>query len=122
MHFDQQRPRCGFLLYIILLWVLSSSAGFAQTDNLQANQYEYEYKEPYDYRPSAAVAKVFDAVIVRPVMVGVSVFSLGAFVGSLPFTATGVAGIDVSTARKNFVSYPLNFTFKRPLGDFSAQE
>ncbi len=87
-----------------------------------ASPYEYQYVEQFDYKPSPTIVKVFDAVIVRPVMLGVTAFGLAGFVGSLPFTATGVAGIDISTARENFVMYPFNYTFKRPLGDFSGQE
>ena len=122
MRLCQQKLGINLLLFVFLLSVLPSSVGFAQSGKLKVEKYEYEYEEPYDYKPSTTAVKAFDVIIVRPVMMGVSVFGLAAFVGSLPFTATGIAGIDISTARKKFISYPLNYTFKRPIGDFNEQE
>ena len=123
MRFCQQKLRFNLPLFILLLSFFPWTTSLAQTDktHIIKHGYEYEYEEPYDYRPSTTVAKVFDVVIARPVMIGVSIFSFAGFVGSLPFTATGAADVDVSTARETLVSYPLNYTFTRPLGDFSEQ-
>jgi len=68
--------------------------------------------------PSAGI-KTFDALAVRPVTFVTSVFSAGAFVLSLPFTALDPA-LDVEQARENLVDEPFRDTFRRPLGDFNG--
>jgi hypothetical protein len=117
------RYYCPNLKFSLLLAVTLTNAilhGVVRAED--ASPYEDQYVEQFDYKPSPTMVKVFDIAVVRPVMLGVTAFGLAAFVGSVPFTATGVAGIDISEARENFVMYPFNYTFRRPLGDFSEQE
>jgi hypothetical protein len=118
MRFDRLNLKFGLLLAVMLTSVILH--GVAQAKD--TSPYEDQYVEQFDYKPSPIMAKVFDVAVVRPVMLGVTAFGLAAFVGSLPFTATGVAGIDIPKARENFLMYPFNYTFRRPLGDFSEQE
>lgn len=82
----------------------------------------YMESQSHSQEPAFTGVKVFDAVVVRPVMLVVTAVSSVVFVASLPFTATGVAGGDVGTARESLVSYPFGYTFTRPLGDFSERE
>jgi hypothetical protein len=114
------RPNLKFGLLLAATLTNAILHGVARAEDTLP--YENQYVEQFDYKPSPIMVKVFDMAVVRPVMLGVTAFGLAAFVGSLPFTATGVAGIDISKARENFVMYPFNYTFRRPLGDFSEQE
>jgi hypothetical protein len=119
MRFDRPNLKFGLLLAVTLTNAILHGVVAQAEETLP---YEDQYVEPFDYKPSPIMVKAFDAAVVRPVMLGVTAFGLAAFVGSLPFTATGVAGIDIPKARENFVMYPFNYTFRRPLGDFSEQE
>jgi hypothetical protein len=114
------RPNFKFGLLLAVTLTSALLHGVVQAEDTAP--YEDQYVEQFDYKPSPIMAKVFDVAVARPVMLGVTAFGLAAFVGSLPFTATGVAGIDISKAGENFVMYPFNYTFRRPLGDFSEQE
>jgi hypothetical protein len=58
---------------------------------------------------------VIDAAIVRPLGLVSIVVGASIFIVSLPFTA--VSG-DVDKSADVFIVEPINFTFKRPLGDF----
>ncbi len=82
----------------------------------------YVERQSHGQEHPTPAAKVFDVVVVRPVMALVTAVSSVVFVASLPFTATGVAGGDVGTARENLVRYPFDYTFTRALGDFSERE
>lgn len=59
-----------------------------------------------------------DALIVRPVGLATIVAGTAIFLVSLPFA---VITNDVSTAAKQLVINPVNYTFDRPLGDFNYQ-
>ena len=74
--------------------------------------------EAREKAPSNGI-KTFDALAVRPVTFVTSVFSAGAFVLSLPFTALDPE-LDVEETRKNLVDEPFRDTFQRPLGDFNG--
>jgi hypothetical protein len=56
-----------------------------------------------------------DAVVGRPLGLVATVFGVGAFVISLPFTLTSHSA---DSAAKALVNAPAKFTFKRPLGRF----
>ena len=63
--------------------------------------------------------KTVDALAVRPVTFVSSIFSAGAFVLALPFSALDPA-IDVEKTRRTMVDYPFQDTFQRPLGEFNG--
>jgi hypothetical protein len=58
---------------------------------------------------------VIDAAMVRPLGLVSIVVGASIFIVSLPFTA--VSG-DIDKSADVFIVNPINFTFKRPLGDF----
>jgi hypothetical protein len=103
-----------------LIWLTLALSGPGAAAEPPSDGYMESQSHSQEF-PSRGV-KVFDAVVVRPVMLVVTAVSSVVFVASLPFTATGVAGGDVGTARENLVSYPFDYTFTRPLGDFSERE
>ena len=120
-------PLIRKFLFIRLLLLVSASSTVLSAGYVSAEQTAYA-KQKYDpitqreNREPPTVTKVFDVIIVRPVMTAVTVISSAVFLGYLPFTASGVAGIDTSTASDNLVVHPFNYTFRRPLGDFSESD
>ena len=66
--------------------------------------------------PPSAGAMAFDAVVVRPVSFVGTVLGSALFVASLPFSALGG---NVGQAGHQLVVVPGEFTFDRPLGNFS---
>ncbi len=115
-----------YLLIHALAFVLANFTVFSSSyANAEQKFYDRPKYDPISQevnREPPTTTKVFDAIIVRPVMTAVTVISSAVFLGYLPFTASGVAGIDTSTASDNLVVYPFNYTFRRPLGDFSESE
>ena len=114
------------LLILSLSFLLATSIGLsAETGDTIQQYYAKRQYDPISQKESQeppTATKVFDAIIVRPVMTAVTIISSAVFLGYLPFTTSGVAGIDTSTASDNLVVYPFNYTFKRPLGDFSESD
>lgn len=72
----------------------------------------------YDYNedPSSG-AMFFDAVLVRPVTLGVAVIGAVAWVVTLPVS---IPAGDTETAAEEWVTGPLKYTFLRPLGDLDS--
>jgi len=68
-----------------------------------------------DQEPPTGFEMATDALLVRPLMLGVTALGTIAFVLSLPFSAIGG---NVGEARKRMVSEPAAYTFNRPLGYF----
>lgn len=108
----------ALLIPLLCLTLALSGAGAAGTPPAGG----YIERQSHSQEPPTTGAKALDAVVVRPVMLVVTVVSSVVFVASLPFTATGVAGGDVGTARENLIDYPFHYTFTRALGDFSERE
>ena len=98
------------------------SASSVTAEQIAYAQQKYDPITQRENRKPPTVTKFFDAIIVRPVMTAVTVISSAVFLGYLPFTTSGVAGIDTATASDNLVVYPFNYTFRRPLGDFSESD
>ncbi len=65
-------------------------------------------------KPKSAGPVVTDALIVRPMMVVRTLFGVGTFLVSLPFTAPGD---HVAEAAEVLVLEPARKTFLRPLGE-----
>jgi hypothetical protein len=110
----------ALLLILASLTILGS--GYVNAEQKYYAQQQYDPISLKENKEPSTTTKVFDAVVVRPVMTAVTVISSAVFLGYLPFTASGVAGIDTATASDNLVVYPFNYTFKRPLGDFSESD
>jgi len=58
---------------------------------------------------------VADAIVVRPLGLVATIFGIGFFIVSLPFSALGG---NAGEAGKKLVVAPAKFTFARPLGEF----
>jgi len=69
--------------------------------------------DAYPEHPPSEAAMMTDALIVRPLMLGVTAFGLATFIVSLPFTAPGG---NVQAAGERLVAEPARETFLRPLG------
>ena len=116
--YSLRSPRFICLLSIMLIVYGGSAGGLGAADEQPDNRIDGVQA---DVNSSTGV-KVFDALIVRPAMLGLTAISSITFLATLPFAATGVAGLSVDKTRENLVSYPFNYTFKRPLGDFSESQ
>lgn len=68
---------------------------------------------PYDY--NATGSKVFDALVLRPLGVLAVPVGAAAFVIAAPL---GAFGIGIRETWTTFVLEPVDFAFRRPLGDF----
>jgi hypothetical protein len=64
---------------------------------------------------NTAGAMTADLVIVRPLGIVATILGCAVFVVSLPFSALGN---NTKEASQKLVKDPVQFTFKRPLGDF----
>ncbi len=71
------------------------------------------YHEPF-LEPGSGEAMVIDAVIFRPIGVLTTVIGGAAFVVSLPFSTLGG---NVDEAADKLIVEPIDYTFKRKLGD-----
>ena len=89
-----------FIMTVLL--ILTSTGAFADSEK--------------DIKKPSAFNSLMDAFIVRPIGLLMIPVGMGAFVISLPFSATG-PGDSVSESYDNLVVAPVNYTFKRPLGD-----
>ena len=99
-----------FIMYTVVM-LLSLSISLAPVSAMAM-----EGNDVFVYRtePSAA-AMMGDVLVVRPIaLVGLGVTSLS-FLISWPFSALG-GNSDV--AKQKLLKDPVNYTFKRPLGDF----
>ena len=99
-----------FITYVVVM-LISLSISLAPVSALAM-----EDTEVYVFRsePTAA-AMIGDVLVVRPfALVGLGVTSLS-FLISWPFSALG-GNSDV--AKQKLLKEPVNYTFKRPLGDF----
>jgi hypothetical protein len=72
-----------------------------------------ESDPPIDY--PVAGAKIFDAVVLRPLGALAVPVGAAAFVVAAPL---GVFGIGIRETWSTFVLEPVDFAFRRPLGDF----
>ena len=68
---------------------------------------------PYDY--NATGSKVFDALVLRPLGAAAVPVGAAAFVVAAPL---GAFGIGIREMWTTFVLEPVDFAFRRPLGDF----
>lgn len=59
-----------------------------------------------------------DILIVRPVSLAATVVGTAVFIVSLPFS---IPSQSVGATAKTLVAEPFNFTFTRPIGDFSGE-
>ncbi len=66
-----------------------------------------------------AVAMVADVVIARPAGLACIVVGAAAFIVALPF---GLTSGSTKPVARILVTSPFEFTFKRPVGDFSSLE
>ena len=72
-----------------------------------------ESEPPIDY--PVVGAKIFDAVVLRPLGAGAALVGAGAFALTAPISAWTL-GLDTVWTR--LVAEPVDFAFRRPLGDF----
>ena len=90
--------------------VLSAAILLLLTRNLSAEDYE----KGFDYTPGAVAV---DAVIFRPICLGVTVLGAGLFVVTLPIAAISRS---VDKSARALVSVPAYQTFGRRLGNVSG--
>jgi hypothetical protein len=69
--------------------------------------------------PVSSADKVFDVLVVRPIMFVMTAFSTGVYVASLPLIPLD-SSTSVGLAGKNLVEYPAEYTFTRNVGDFGG--
>jgi hypothetical protein len=72
-----------------------------------------------DDGPTVAAAMVADVIIARPAGLVAIVLGTAVFVVALPFAA--ISG-SVEPVARTLVAEPFEFTFTRPVGDFSCWE
>lgn len=74
----------------------------------------YHHNDDIFLEPGSGEAMVIDALIFRPVGLVTTVIGTAVFVVSLPFSALGG---NVAEAAEKLVVEPVDYTFKRKLGD-----
>jgi hypothetical protein len=72
-----------------------------------------------DGGPDVAAAMIADVIIARPAGIVAIVLGTAAFIVALPFAA--ISG-SVEPVARTLVADPFQFTFTRPVGDFSCWE
>ena len=89
--------------------------------NVCASDTSYEYHGRYHgyyfAESGSAEAMVADAVVARPIGLVTTIVGSVVYVVSLPFS---LLGGNEEQAREKLVIEPVDFTFKRPLGEFDS--
>jgi hypothetical protein len=107
---------------VLLASLLTAAACFSVPVSAQtagANMYREQVDEEQIRREPTGAEMLFDATIVRPMGLVGTVVGAAAWVVSLPFT---LPSHSTERAAKQLVAKPAEFTFKRPLGQFSSCE
>ena len=106
-------PPVSGLRHLLIVAGLIASLASAR---MMADEPQSAYDPAYD--PTAAEIMA-DALVVRPLMLGVTAIGVGTFLVSLPFSLLGGNVAEVGTT---LVMEPARYTFTRPLGDLRKRD
>ena len=90
---------------------------FIGLNNVLASESRHDYHENGLGVSGSAEAMVADVIIARPIGLATTVIGSAVYVVSLPFS---LLGGNEKQAREKLMKDPIEFTFKRPLGEFPS--
>ena len=90
---------------------------FIGLNNVLASESRHDYHGNGLGVSGSAEAMVADVIIARPIGLATTVIGSAVYVVSLPFS---LLGGNEKQAREKLMKDPIEFTFKRPLGEFPS--